>query len=285
MFIDFQDLLQNRDEISKYLENFDKIKENLAKEDTVEYSLKQRKQPFTDFKGFSLTGTSKEISHQTVDEPNAAVKSYLNDKSANRSQAGYSISYDRVSNKYKIGNGTIEFNGDKLIVTDKDKNDIIVYDGTNGLMELLTKKTPNESIISEEDYENYKQILGNTNAIYKGFTPESKSFIADSSKKFKIIKEKLFPEFNIGKKKKKVTVREKTIETFEPKININTTSEAQNLLDTYEESLDKFLAGNAEMYENLQELLPRLLNSQIITGSEYKEQVNILQEIHILLHS
>ena len=79
----------------------------------------------------------------------------------------------------------IEINNNKLTINDK------VYDATNGLLKLLIKKTPNLTLISNEDKQFYKQILDDSNAIYQKFDSNQKRLNSDASDKWRFIKNEL----------------------------------------------------------------------------------------------
>jgi len=115
------------------------------------------------------------------------IQKYLSDND-DRSKAGYSIRYDRPNNNFTIGNSIIYFDNNTMKIAGEK------YEATEGLMELLTKKDPDTELCIEQDYEDYKEILLNTNAIYQGFNPETKKVNSNSSQIWKnIISKKLFP--------------------------------------------------------------------------------------------
>jgi hypothetical protein len=112
------------------------------------------------------------------------IANYLKD-TTNRSNAGYSIRYNSEKDCYTIGNKVIEIEDNQLKIDDK------IYNATNGLLELLLKKSPNLTLISEDDKHFYKQILDDSNAIYQGFNSNSKRLNANSSEIWKFIKNEL----------------------------------------------------------------------------------------------
>lgn len=62
----------------------------------------------------------------------------------------------------------IEIDYNKLTINDN------VYFATNGLLELLLKKSPNFSLYSDDDIEFYKQILDDSKSIYQVFYSSKK---------------------------------------------------------------------------------------------------------------
>lgn len=66
--------------------------------------------------------------------------------------------------RWMIGNQPIDVDGDDMIIGDKR------YQGTRGLYELIFMNAPNEYIYDEQDLENYKQILTDTNVHRLGYS-------------------------------------------------------------------------------------------------------------------
>jgi hypothetical protein len=108
----------------------------------------------------------KELPAKFITE-NELIKRYLNDPKG-KSNAGYSIRFDTKTNQYTIGNQVIKFDNNFMEIAGHR------YEATEGLMELLTKKDPDMDKIIEEDKEDYKRILIDTNALYQNFDPNTK---------------------------------------------------------------------------------------------------------------
>lgn len=113
------------------------------------------------------------------------IADYIQDLT-NRSFAGYSIRYDSENKTTNIGNKVIEFDNNNIKIADK------IYNATGGLMELLLKKTPNFSIITDVDKQSYKQILDDSDAIYQKFDSTQNKLNTDRSHKWKFISEELY---------------------------------------------------------------------------------------------
>ena len=176
------------------------------------------------------------------------IQSYLSDND-DRSTAGYSIKYNPTNNLYTIGNSDIKFDNNSLEIAGKK------YNATEGLMELLTKKDPDLELCIDEDYEDYKEILEKTNAIYQGFKPESKKVNSDRSKKWSIITNKLFPHL-FKKSGGKLNI------TFLP-------SDPKSLIDQLRLSLASYTAGNNGEYNKINSILDQLLKQKILTKNDY----------------
>jgi len=115
--------------------------------------------------------------------PSILIRSYLIDDKS-KSKAIYSIRYNPENNQYSIGDSFIKFDNNFMEIAGKK------YNATDGLMELLTKIEPHLESVTDEDIENYKKILKNTNGIYQNVDPNAK-FASDRSAKWVIISKKL----------------------------------------------------------------------------------------------
>ena len=74
--------------------------------------------------------------------------------------------YDKDGAFY-MGDKQVLISGNNLIVNDKE------YQGTPGLWELITSKTPDSEIFTDGDYEQYQNILVETNAMRQNNDPTS----------------------------------------------------------------------------------------------------------------
>ena len=90
----------------------------------------------------------------TMTSENTHANSYLsllNDPKKNQLDPWYGVR--KVGENLMIGRENIKFNDNTIGVRN------VKYAKTNGLMELLFRNDPNKEIVSEEDEQNYKQIL------------------------------------------------------------------------------------------------------------------------------
>ena len=95
-------------------------------------------------------------------------------KEADKTQGIYS-----KDGRLYIGDTMATINDDDILVGDKE------YQGTPGLWELLVMKEPDESVFTEEDYENYREIMTNTNAMKRGNDVNSNTPKASKGYKWK----------------------------------------------------------------------------------------------------
>ena len=68
-----------------------------------------------------------------------------------------------------IGDTRIHLNGNNIIVGERE------YEGTPGLWELISMKRPNDRVYDDEDYDNYAEIMINTNALKRDNDGESRT--------------------------------------------------------------------------------------------------------------
>jgi len=70
-----------------------------------------------------------------------------------------------MDKQYYIGNTPIDIRDNNLIIGEKE------YEGTPGLWELIISKKPDNHIYTQDDYENYAQILVDTSALKQNNNP------------------------------------------------------------------------------------------------------------------
>jgi hypothetical protein len=183
------------------------------------------------------------------------IKNYLSDNTPKeRSNAGYSIRYDATNRQYTIGDEVIKFDDNVMEIASHR------YEATEGLMELLTKKDPDMSKVYEEEKEDYKRILIDTNALYQNFDPNTKKVNSDRSEKWNIISTVLFP----NKFKKSGGKLGDKNTTFLP-------SDSNSLIKQLQLSIASYTAGNNGEYNKINSILDELLKQKVITKIEYEK--------------
>jgi hypothetical protein len=114
--------------------------------------------------------------------------------------------------------------------------------------------------IFEEDKEDYKRILNDTNAIYQKFDPSTGRVNSDASEKWKFISTVLYPN---RFKKKGGTLGDKNT-TFLP-------SDPNSLINQLQLSIASYTAGNNGEYNKIHSILDELLKQKVITKNEYEK--------------
>lgn len=200
------------------------------------------------------------------------ISTYLSN-THDRSAAGYSIKYRQKENKFSIGNAYINFNDNSLTIRGK------TYTGTTGLMELLTKSNPDMNKVIEEDLANYKQILDDTNAIYTNFDKKNRPLPFNNSLKYKIIRDKLFPEILKSASTSNILNISNTSSNSNSGSGMCNTplvlpSDPNDLVDQLKLSVSSFNAGNNGEYNRINSILDLLHKNKIISIDRYKKIYN-----------
>lgn len=196
----------------------------------------------------------------------------LEGKSLAKSNAGYSLRLK--DNKLSIGNKNVTIVDNYLKIGDKK------YIVTHGLMELLIKKSPNFTLVSEVDKNSYIEILNDSNAIYREFNSNKNLLNTDCSAKWQWIKTTL----NLGspRQTRSRSVLNNTISSFHsPKTTgsgINTTisekiilpSNPDSLLEMLKLSIGSYNAGNRNEYNKINCILDELVKNRLIHKRDLK---------------
>ena len=93
--------------------------------------------------------------------------------------------YDKDGEFY-IGDTQIEVTDDNIMVGDKE------YKGTPGLWELIVMKLPNDNVYTQEDEENYAEIMIKTNSLRRGNSSLSKTPKASKGLKWRSLLSKIW---------------------------------------------------------------------------------------------
>ena len=94
-----------------------------------------------------------------------------------------------VDGKTMMGDEEINVDGDNIVVNGA------VYKGTPGLWALITGPNPKPQDYTGEDYERYKALLYETNALYRDYDSDSNYPRANRSKKWKKTLHHIWEEF------------------------------------------------------------------------------------------
>ncbi|CAP38058.1 Protein CBG21153 [Caenorhabditis briggsae] len=171
------------------------------------------------------------------------IATYLQDDK-DKSNAGYSLRYDKNNKSYTIGNKTVKFENNNIKINNVD------YEATEGLMELLTKKSPNLVLISDYEKKSYQQILLCSDACYQGFDKNApnKRLNSDPSDKWKFIREHYFTKSTSSVAEKSVTGS--SIDFLPSNVN--------SLIDMLRLSIGSYKAGNKNEYNKIHRILDEL---------------------------
>ena len=90
--------------------------------------------------------------------------------------------------KFYIGNKEAQIKKNNIIVGDKE------YAGTPGLWELIVATTPDDKIVTNEDYDNYAEIMHSTNALRRNYDESETKPKANKCLKWKHILKLIWDE-------------------------------------------------------------------------------------------
>ena len=146
-----------------------------------------------------------------------------------------------------IGNALVTFEGDDIFV------DGVRYKGTPGLWELLVKKRPED--FEPDDLDAYEEILLQTNAIYQGNDPLSKTPKANRSYKWKGVVSHIYKKAKSGS----------GLEVVFLPCNLD------ELLDRLDLCAASYRAGNNGVRNEIVAILDTLKRRGYLDGKEYKQ--------------
>ncbi|CAH0556565.1 unnamed protein product [Brassicogethes aeneus] len=124
--------------------------------------------------------------------PREYVKKYIRDTESIFDT--HYLNYDVITSKFRFGDSEMDFKGNDVVI--KGKTMLVkdkIYKGTYGLYELLFKNRPNESLITPEDRENFKNIMQSTNAHKRNFIANEQT-AGNRGEKYKYVIKPLLDE-------------------------------------------------------------------------------------------
>jgi hypothetical protein len=157
-----------------------------------------------------------------------------------------------------IGNKQVQIAGNDLIIKDK------MYEGTEGLWNLIMNKEIEEESFTQEDWDNYKDIMRSTNALYKSNLIHPKSSKSD---KWKSILSHIWEEIDPKKSKKGNGLAKKPATANIIFLPCNATA----LFDRFELLFASKQAGNTGLRNELVAICDELKRVGQLTDNEYKD--------------
>ena len=162
--------------------------------------------------------------------------------------------YDKDGAFY-MGDKQVLISGNNLIVNDKE------YQGTPGLWELITSKTPDSEIFTDGDYEQYQNILVETNAMRQNNDPTSTKPKGSRGKKWRVYVKPIWDMY-------------KTSEDIEKDgSGIILPSDPSALLERFDLLVASKQAGNTGVQNEIVSILDELLRQKIIDRNQYKNML------------
>ena len=162
--------------------------------------------------------------------------------------------YDKDGAFY-MGDKQVLISGNNLIVNDKE------YQGTPGLWELITSKTPDPEIFTDGDYEQYQNILVETNAMRQNNDPTSTKPKGSRGQKWRVYVKPIWDMY-------------KTSEDIEKDgSGIILPSDPSALLERFDLLVASKQAGNTGVQNEIVSILDELLRQKIIDRNQYKNML------------
>ena len=162
--------------------------------------------------------------------------------------------YDKDGEFY-IGDKGVLISGDNLFVNNKE------YQGTPGLWELITSKKPDPEMFTDDDYEQYQNILVETNAMKQNNDPKSTKPKGSRSEKWRVYVKPIWDMY-------------KTSEDIEKDgSGIILPSDPSALLERFDLLVASKQAGNTGVQNEIVSILDELLRQKIIDRNQYKNML------------
>ena len=153
-----------------------------------------------------------------------------------------------------IGDTRIHLNGNNIIVGERE------YEGTPGLWELISMKRPNDRVYDDEDYDNYAEIMINTNALKRDNDGESRTPKASKGWKWNNLLKGIWAKR--GK--------------YEGTGVVILPSDAEALLDRLELLFASKGAGNTGLGNEIVSICDELLRQKVLDVNQYKNLMSSL---------
>ena len=166
--------------------------------------------------------------------------------------------YDKDGVFY-MGDKQVLISGNNLIVNDKE------YQGTPGLWELITSKTPDSEIFTDGDYEQYQNILVETNAMRQNNDPTSTKPKGSRGQKWRVYVKPIWDMYKDMEKDGSGTSR-----AAKPLI---LPSDPSALLERFDLLVASKQAGNTGVQNEIVSILDELLRQKIIDRNQYKNML------------
>ena len=173
---------------------------------------------------------------------------------------------------FKIGDKKIKIKDDNIII------DGVEYKGTPGLWELIMSNDPQN--FTEEDFQNYGELLMNTNAIPQEKNPNKPR--SSSSPKWVKIVSPIWEE--VKKRKRFKTIEEEADEDDDPQPSTSGTglkilpSDPNALIDRFDLLFSSKKAGHTGVRNEIVSILDELKRQGVLKTNEYKKLNSLIKK-------
>lgn len=191
----------------------------------------------------------KSITPSDITSLGPIASNYLSKYLGKKNDGDSTFGIYRYNDNFYIGDTPIQFNDDNINVKDKE------YIGTPGLWELIVSKEPKD--YTQQDMENYADILFSTNAMWQGNDPNSNKPKSSRSNKWNNIVKHIWKHY------KPLSLGSGLIE------------DPETLVERFDLLMASKSAGNTGVKNELNNIVHTLLEQKMIT----KKQYNKLKEL------
>ena len=176
--------------------------------------------------------------------------------------------YDKDGEFY-IGDKGVLISGDNLFVNNKE------YQGTPGLWELITSKKPDPEMFTDDDYEQYQNILVETNAMKQNNDPKSTKPKGSRSEKWRVYVKPIWDMYkDMETDGSGMTTSCKPVpvpsRASKPLI---LPSDPSALLERFDLLVASKQAGNTGVQNEIVSILDELLRQKVIDRNQYKNML------------
>ena len=175
--------------------------------------------------------------------------------------------YDKDGEFY-IGDKGVLISGDNLFVNNKE------YQGTPGLWELITSKKPDPEMFTDDDYEQYQNILVETNAMKQNNDPKSTKPKGSRSEKWRVYVKPIWDMYK-DMEKDGSGIRTKTTSCIPSRAAkpLILPSDPSALLERFDLLVASKQAGNTGVKNEIVSILDELLRQKVIDRNQYKNML------------
>jgi hypothetical protein len=178
---------------------------------------------------------------------------------ASKTQTDKTFGLHDKNGAFYIGDSEVTITGDDIIVGETK------FDGTPGLWELITSKSPDSGIYTTNDLDSYETILLNTNAIVN---PETGKVKSSASEKYRNI---IKPIYDQHLRPKKTTTTGKGISLMP--------SDPNAIVDMLALRYASYRAGNTGVRNEIIDISDELLRQGVLNNDAYKKLMLPLKNV------
>ena len=173
--------------------------------------------------------------------------------------------------KFHIGNKPVTIKDNDIIVDGK------IYRGSPGLWELITSRNPKN--FTEEDYDNYMDLLVQTNTIFQDNNPNNAKPKSSGGRKWTNLISPIWEEIKPKKEKKKKKKRQQDPEEETEGEGLKILpSDPNALIDRFDLLFSSQNAGHSGVRNEIVSILDELKRQGVLKTNEYKKLNSLIKK-------